>query len=90
MQTNRIQLDVTFDEQTGDVVAAYFHVREGKSAKTKTLSSGMMLADYDSEGNLLGVEMLGPCEAKVLDKISMEKEVRDHILRTAPRELMTV
>lgn len=89
MLSNRIKLDVTFDEKTGDVLAAYFLVREGKSARTRTLNSGLMMADYDSDGRLLGVEMLGPCKAKVLSKIRIEKTVREQIQRAAPRELVT-
>ena len=33
-------------------------------------ADGNAFADYDSAGNLLGVEVLGPCEGKVFERIS--------------------
>lgn len=67
------RLEVSFDGTTGEPVAAYLRVREGKVAATQEISEGVAFADYDEGGTLLGVELLGPCEARVLDRVS-EKE----------------
>ena len=62
-------MEASFDDNTGRPVAMYLRTREGEVAETKELQEGLAYADYDSDGLLLGVELLGPCEVKVLDEI---------------------
>lgn len=78
------------DRMTGKVIAVYFQMRTGKTAKSKVLEDGLIVADYNSRGSLLGVELLGPCTGKVLDKIQIDSPAREFIRRAAPRELMPV
>jgi hypothetical protein len=43
-----------------------------------------VLADYDSEGKLLGLELLAPCGADVLDRVAaQESEAVRSFLRNA-------
>jgi hypothetical protein len=65
-------------------------IREGDVASTKEVKDGYAYADYDVEGLLLGIELLGPCEVEVLDTIvENEPEPVKRFLRGgAPRELV--
>ena len=71
------------------MTAVYFQIRTGRSVKIKKLADGMMLADYNAKGKLIGLELLGPCTAKVLAKIVIDKPARLFIRKAAPRELVT-
>lgn len=51
---------MTVNKKTGALTAMYFQVRAGKAAKTKEYANGVVLADYNARGKLIGVEMLGP------------------------------
>jgi uncharacterized protein YuzE len=82
--------DVTVEVEnaTGEVLAVYFRVRKGKSALTKEYARGNVFVDYDSAGQLLGIEMLGPCRISILDKItSNEPEARRFVKRAIPRQM---
>ena len=46
---------LTIDEQTG---SAYARVSENKSSKTEELLEDRVYADYDSNGQLVGIEFL--------------------------------
>lgn len=87
--TQKYALEVTVDEESGRVIAAYFHVRGGKSAKTKILRDGLVLADYGKDGKLIGVELLGTCNTSLLDSIPLEKRAKTFMRNAAPRELLT-
>ena len=83
-------VETTVNKKTGNVVAVYFQFRSGKSAKTEELADGMMLVDYNARGELLGLELLGPCKASVLDKIIVDQPTRTFICNAGPRELVTI
>jgi hypothetical protein len=55
-------LEVSIDETTGLIRAAYLRVRKGKVEETQELCEGSAFADYAADGLLLGVELLGPWE----------------------------
>jgi uncharacterized protein YuzE len=73
MASPKFRLEVSYHEMTGDPVAAYLRVREGKVAETKEISTGVAFADYGADGCLLGIELLAPCRVEVLARVS-EKE----------------
>lgn len=83
-------LEVSIDEKTGLVRAAYLRVRKGKVEETQEVSEGSAFADYAADGLLLGVELLAPCKVKVLDRIAAnEPEPVKRFLRGGPpRELV--
>jgi uncharacterized protein YuzE len=85
----RFKLTVEFDRDTGGVTAAYLLIRDGKSAKTREFADGNVLADYDSSGCLLGIELLAPCEPATIGKIARKepKLVRNFLLQSIPRGL---
>lgn len=89
MSEHCYKVDVSVDEQTGRVQAVYFRVRKGKVAETIEVVDGKVNADYDAQGQLLGVEMLGPCEAAVLDQLGSDPEAVAFIRRAAPAELVS-
>ncbi len=91
MAKSAFRLEASFDEKTGHVVAVYLRVREGSVANTKEVDQGVAYADYDSEGLLLGIELLGPCQVSVLDSIAEnEPEPIGQFLRgSVPRELVS-
>lgn len=61
-----IRMTASVDDRSGKVLAAYFHIRKGVFGKTEVIRDGILNADYDKNGNLLGVEVLGPCGPSVL------------------------
>jgi uncharacterized protein YuzE len=86
MNKPQFRLEVSYNETTGEPVAAYFRVREGKVEETKEISAGVVFADYGADGYLLGIELLAPCRAEVLDRLSeREPEPVRHFLREGAR-----
>ena len=75
-------------DQTGEVLAVYFQVRKGKTKSTKEYASGDLFADYDKHGTLLGIEMLGPCRAAVLDKIATGRSEKRFVRRAVPQGML--
>ncbi len=92
MSNPSFKLEASFDDRTGNVVAVYLRVREGDVADTHEVKDGFAYADYDANGLLLGIELLGPCEVQVLDQLvkSEPEPVRRFLLSGAPRGLVTV
>ncbi len=90
MTKQAFQLDASVDERTGGLVAAYLRVREGEVAQTREVQEGVAYADYDANGLLLGIELLGPCQVSVLDSLGQqEPEAIKRFLKGAPpRELV--
>lgn len=91
MAKPNFRLEVSYHETTGEPVAAYLRVRDGKVAVTKEISEGVAFADYDDAGALLGVELLAPCGADVLDRVSEEEpEPVQRFLRRGVRQEMVL
>lgn len=90
MRGHSLRLETSVDERTGRMRAAYLRVREGAVARTQELKDGVAYADYDADGLLLGIELLGPCEVQVLDNLgrSEPEPVKQFLKGGAPRELV--
>ncbi len=90
MKKPAFKLEASFDDTTGQAVAVYLRVREGDVAETKEVKDGYAYADYDADGLLLGIELLGPCEVEVLDGVaeSEPEPVKRFLRGGAPRELL--
>ena len=86
MVKTKFRLEVSYSETTGEPVAAYLRVREGKVAETREVREGVVFADYGADGCLLGVELLAPCGAEVIDRLAEgEPEVVRRFLREGAR-----
>ncbi len=83
-------LELSVNEKTGGIRAAYLRVREGEVVETREVSEGRTFVDYSDDGILLGIELLAPCAVEVLDRISaQEPEPIKRFLRGGPpRELV--
>lgn len=86
----KFRLEVSFHEATGEPVAAYLRVREGPVTETKEVREGVAFADYGADGDLLGIELLAPCDRELLDRLSEEEPeaVRRFLCETARRPLV--
>jgi uncharacterized protein YuzE len=75
----------------GSLEAVYVRLRAGKVARTVEIVQDVLLADYDRNDNLLGLEILGPVNLSAL-AAQIEKPVREpfrrFIKRSAPKELV--
>ncbi len=86
-------LSVSVDRHTGQVMAAYFRLREGKVDDTREVVEGKAFADYDDSGLLIGLELIGSCSVDqlLLGLGDPEPEVIGGFLRrTAPREMVAI
>lgn len=83
-------VDISVNETTGIVRAAYVRVRKGKVHETREISEGCVFADYAEDGLLIGIELLAPCQVEILDRITRgEPEPIQRFLRgSPPRELV--
>jgi hypothetical protein len=86
MSKPEFHLEASFDDQTGRTVAVYLRVRAGAVKETKEIKEGLVYADYDAQGLLLGIELLGPCEIDVLTGLADNEPepVREFIKASPP------
>jgi hypothetical protein len=61
MGTPNFGLEVSFNGTTGQPVAAYIRVREGKVVETREVSEGVAFADYGADDVLLGDQLNISC-----------------------------
>jgi uncharacterized protein YuzE len=82
-------LQLSVNEETGSIRAAYLRVRAGEVAETREVAEGSAFADYDVNGLLLGVELLAPCAVEVLDRLALQEPepVKRFLRGSPPREL---
>ena len=81
-------VNVETHDQTGEVLAVYLQIRKGKASTTREYADGNLFADYDKRGELLGIEMLAPCRAAVLDRIATEAQEKRFLRRAVPRGML--
>lgn len=75
---------IEIENATGRIRAVYLQVRAGQAPTTGEMVAGTVLADYNRQGDLLGVELLAPCELGVLDEIAQDDATREYFRRTVP------
>ena len=88
MDRFHFRVSVETHDQTGEVLATYFQVRKGKVAVTKEYADGNAFADYDRKGRLLGIELLAPCKAEVLDRIAKQATAKRFVRGAVPRAML--
>ena len=84
--------DIRFerDEDSGRILAVSFRFRPGMVDETREFADGNVLADYDADGVLLSVEVLGPCQVQILtDKVARREseEVREFLKNSLPPQM---
>jgi uncharacterized protein YuzE len=67
-------LEISYDPEAD---AAYIRIRTGQVSKTVEKVSNSVMMDYDTKGNLLGIEILSPAANRVavrqfLGKLSLK------------------
>lgn len=90
MARAQFRMEVSFSETTGEPIAAYLRVREGPVAETREISEGIVFADYDVDGVLVGIELLAPCGIEVLERLSANETgpVRHFLSRGVRKEMI--
>ncbi len=76
---------------TGELSAAYFRFRDGKVGKTVEVASGKAFADYSHSGKLLGVEVIAPCNIRVISNLAPKNErapITKFVRNSGPRSLV--
>lgn len=77
----------------GTLEALYISVSKNKVARTKEISGkNEVLADYDSSGKLVGIEILSPVKLRKLVSLVDErrrKPFRKFVKTAAPEELVS-
>ncbi len=90
MKTDKFSFGMSVEtrDQTGEMVAVYFQIRKGRVKVTREYADGNAFADYDKHGRLLGIEMLAPCNAAVLDSIAKRAPEKKFVRKTIPRGML--
>lgn len=79
--------NLCINQETGDLMAVYLQVRKGKATEVKEFADGAAFANYARNGELLGVELLGPCKLSVLDRITVDRIERRFIRESIPKKM---
>ena len=79
------EVHVDVDDATGEVLAGYFRIRKGRVHETIEFAGGNVFADYNKNGELLGIELLGPCKTSIVDQIAPEESTQ---LRSRTKRFM--
>lgn len=80
--------------RTGQPMAAYFHICDGKAAEVREVVKDTVFANYGRRGQLLGVELLAPCKKILLTKLAADapqairQAVKRLLIECAPASLL--
>jgi uncharacterized protein YuzE len=94
MTPTHFGISITIDESTGEVMSAYFQIRKGKSHVTVEYADGAALADYNRNGELIGVELLAPWKVSIMNQIAANESVelltqaKEFMKNAGPRQLV--
>ncbi len=88
MEKFDFKMTVETDHNTEKLLAVFFHIRRGEVAEVREFADGNAFANYGHQGQLLGIELLGPCRIEVLDKIARgEPKAKRFIRNSLPTSL---
>lgn len=77
--------------EDGRLEAVYIRLRIGKVAKTKEIIGDVLMADFDSRGRLLGMEILAPVKLSAITRLVQAKRripFRRFVRENAPPRLV--
>lgn len=77
MKSDEAFMRIETDQDTREILAVSFRFRAGKVDETREFDNGNILADYDTNGNLLTIEVLAPCRIQVLTERVARREPRE-------------
>lgn len=75
----------------GTVEAAYIHLADRKVDRTKEIIEDVLLADYSSNGTLVGIEILAPVKISQLTRLvdrPKRRSFKKFLEQSAPGELV--
>ena len=75
----------------GTIEAVYILVRDNKAVRTKEIVEDILLADYNSRGQLVGIEILAPVKINKIATLVEEprrRPFRRFVKARAPEELV--
>jgi len=75
----------------GTIEAVYILLTDAKAVRTREVMEDILLADYDSRGHLVGIEVLAPVKMAKLAPLVDEprrRSFRRFIRQRAPEELI--
>ena len=73
MTKQAFALEVSVDDKTGGMVARVLACPGGSSGRDHGSAEGIAYAYYDDGGLLLGLELLGPCQVAVFDRLGQSE-----------------
>ncbi len=82
------RVNIEAENGTGRLLSVYVQVRDGKSASVREYANGNVFADYDKQGNLLGIELLAPCDPKVIERIAKQQSAKRFVRNAVPRGML--
>ena len=84
-------MSMCVNERTGRLEALYLQVRRGKVARTAEIQDSVMV-DYDKDGSIMGIEVLGPCNTTIIERFLETKRapvtVQRFVRNKIPPELI--
>jgi hypothetical protein len=94
MTPTQFAVSITTEDFTGEVISVYFQIRRGKVHETREFTNGAALADYNRNGELLGIELLEPCRVSIVDQLAANEPAatrrlaKSFMRRAGPREMI--
>ena len=91
MKGDMLELELVVRQGTGALCGAYLKLRAGKVARTEEIESDVLLADYDRQGNLLGIDILAPIDMSVAVNLVKDRRQRaaiESIMQSTLRDLL--
>ena len=88
------KISIETDGETGETLSVYFQVRSGRSRQTREYADGSAFADFNSRGELIGIELLAPCRVSIVDKIAKDettdfrRQTKNFIKQSGPRAMV--
>lgn len=88
------RVTVETDPLSGTVQAVYLQIREGKASEVVEFGNGDAFANYNRAGELIGIEILAPCNIQVFERIiktekpEQRKNTRKFVRGAVPQQMV--
>ena len=88
------EVTITTENTTGSLVSVYFQIRKGKVHETREFADGAAFADYNKNGELIGIELLAPCSVTIVDQLAanetkaMRVKTKRFMRESGPRKMV--